>query len=89
VTIDPARDASRARVPCASRRVFRVTIPARLRHARVRVAGRPVPVRGRRHRFVTIDLRGRAAGLYRVRIAGRGAQRTVRTFRTCAPRVHG
>jgi hypothetical protein len=32
---------------------------------------------------VTVDLRGRPAGVYRVVIAGRG-RRVVRAFRTCA-----
>jgi S-formylglutathione hydrolase FrmB len=69
-----------ATVPCSSRRRIRVTVPRRLRHARVTVAGRRLRVHGSRRPYVVVDLRGRRAGVYRVRIASH----IVRSFRTCA-----
>jgi S-formylglutathione hydrolase FrmB len=76
-----------ARVPCASRRRFRVHLPRRLRgKVRATVAGRRVRVRrGRRHRFVVVDLRGRPQGVYRVVLSAH-RKRIVRTFRTCRAR---
>jgi len=64
---------------CTSRRRFAIRVP---RGSRVTVGGRRVRVRGRR---AVVDLRGRRAGVVRVRIV-RGKSTRVRSFRTCVPR---
>jgi hypothetical protein len=69
-----------AAVPCSSRRRIRVTVPRRLRRTRVTMAGRRLRVHGSRRPYVIVDLRGRRAGVYRVRMGSR----VVRSFRTCA-----
>jgi S-formylglutathione hydrolase FrmB len=74
----------KAKVPCASRRRFRLTVPKGLRAVRASVAGRPVRVRGRKRRYVDVDLRSRPAGTYVVTLKGRGRRALMRTFRTCA-----
>jgi len=74
---------------CVSRRRFAITVPRRMRRARIVVgARRSRPVRGRR---AVVDLRGvRGARLVRVRLTGRTAsgRRVVvrRAFRTCTRR---
>jgi sulfoquinovosidase len=80
---------------CVSRRTFTIRLRrpdgAPLRSARVTVAGRRVPVRRSRGRLVArVDLRGRPAGRFTVRVvavtrAGRTAEE-VRRYRTCARR---
>jgi len=86
-----ARPGAKATV-CTSRRRFALTITGprgrRVVRARVTLNGRPLRVvrRHRRHR-VTVDLRGRRAGVVTVRVRGvvRGGRRFTRTyrFRTC------
>jgi acyl-homoserine lactone acylase PvdQ len=72
-------DATPAPRRCTSRRRLTIRVP---RGARVTVAGRRVRVRGRR---AVVDLRGRPAGVVRVRIV-QGRSTRVRSFRTCARR---
>ena len=74
----------KAKVPCASRRRFRVTVPKGLRAVRATVAGRRARVRGRKKRYIDVDLRARPAGTYVVQLKGRGRRTLQRTFRTCA-----
>ncbi|HEV2814431.1 MAG TPA: hypothetical protein VGW10_14340 [Solirubrobacteraceae bacterium] len=73
----------------ASRRRFRIHLERRLRRARVTVGSRRVAVRRRGGRLVaTVDLRGRPAGVVRVRIRGvtKGGRRvtSTRRYRPCA-----
>jgi 6-phosphogluconolactonase (cycloisomerase 2 family) len=80
--------------PCRSTRQFTVRLREprgreRLVSARVRIGGRRIAVKRRNGRLtVRIDLRGRAAGVTRVRIVARTSRgrtvRSTRTFRTCA-----
>ena len=97
VAIDaPVRRGADSARRCTSRRSirFRALIPrgARVVSARAVVRGRRRPLRVRRH-SVTLSLRGLAAARYRVRLVVRVREhgrtrsiRTVRVFRTCAPR---
>ena len=73
---------------CVSRRRFPIHLDRRLRRARVTVGGRRTKVRRRHGRLVAVvDLRGRRAGVVRVRIRGvtRQGRRVKRTrrYRTC------
>jgi hypothetical protein len=82
----------RARRACRSRRVitlrFRAVPGARVRRVRVEVGGRRVRAKVLPGRRVRISLRGRAAGVHRVKVVAvqaRGIRTTTkRTFRTCA-----
>lgn len=70
---------------------FRAPRGARLRSATARLRGKALPVRVRRGvARVTVDLRRRPYGTYRVTLSGRttkGKRTTAtRTFRTCRPR---
>jgi beta-glucosidase len=75
---------------CTSRRRFAIRLPRRLSRARVTVAGRRVRLTRRGGRLrARVDLRGRRAGRYVVRIRGRRGGRVVRqtrVYRTCARR---
>lgn len=80
---------------CQSRRrivlTFRGPRGARLRSAAARLRGKALPVRVRRGvARVTVDLRRRPYGTYRVVLSGRTTKGTrttaTRTFRTCRPR---
>jgi poly(hydroxyalkanoate) depolymerase family esterase len=74
-----------ARSACHSRRAFALHLPrSAARRPRVTLAGRRLRIHGSRRPYVMVDLRGRPAGIYRVRVGGR----VVRSFRTCARR-HG
>ena len=77
-----------ARRACRARQAFTITLPRRLRSARVTLDGKRVAVRRRGGRLrVRISLRGRAGRVHRLRIAGRArnGERVVqvRRYRTC------
>jgi pimeloyl-ACP methyl ester carboxylesterase len=73
---------------CGSRRRFTIHLDRRFRRARVTVGAKRTKVRRRRGRLVaTVDLRGRPAGIVRVRIRAvtKGGRRITQTrrYRTC------
>ena len=73
---------------CRSTRRFRLKLSRKYKRARVWVAGHRVKVRRRNGRLTAVvDLRGRPAGVVRVRVAGRtkaGRKRVrVHRYRTC------
>lgn len=81
---------SAAVVPCSSRRVVRLTLPAgRLtrtgRRVTVTAGGRSRSVRVQPGRHVSVDLRRLARGTFRVRVSAGGRTLARRTFRTCTP----
>jgi hypothetical protein len=86
----PPAGTAKPRLPCVSRRLFYTALKSRMRSGTATLAGKRVARITSKTRRVRVDLRGRKAGVYTLRIKGvtRSGRKVtdVRQYRTCAPK---